>query len=75
MRDQLLDVAIAVALADGRQTFRAPGVPEELVAYHFASSISGMVRWWLESGMSASKEEMVGYIERLLLSPLERQDA
>jgi AcrR family transcriptional regulator len=75
MRDQLLDVAIGVALADGRQTFRAPGVPDELVAYHFASSISGMVRWWLESGMSASKEEMVGYIERLLLEPLERRDA
>ena len=74
-REQLLDAAVGVALVDGRQMFRAAGVPDDLVAYHFASSMGGLIRWWLESGMIASKEEMMGYIERLLLSPLARLSA
>lgn len=69
---QILDVVANFAMEEGRQTFSSPFVPQELIAYHFASSIISLLRWWLESGMACSKEEMVGYINLLLIGPLQQ---
>lgn len=73
--DQLLSVVIEIALDEGRQTFHSRHVPDELMAYYFASSMINLMRWWLESGMHCSKEEMASYIERLLLAPMKQLSA
>ncbi len=70
--NQILDVATSFGLEEGRQTFYSPHIPHELMAHHFASSIINCLRWWLESGMACSKEEMAEYINLLLIFPLKQ---
>ena len=70
--DHLLSAAVAIGLEDGRQTFHCPRIPDELMAHHFASTMISLMRWWLESGMICSKEEMADYIQALLIIPMKQ---
>lgn len=70
--DRLLRAGEFVALEEGRQWFRSPHVPDDLMAHHFAASMMSFLRWWLESGMAYSKEEMATYIHQLLIDPLKQ---
>lgn len=68
--EQLLSAWHTVAEEEGRQTFRSPAIPAELVAHHFAASMISLLRWWLELGMDYPKEEMAHYIHQLVIDPL-----
>lgn len=73
--DQLLNMATAFALEEGKQTFHSPHIPDALMAHHFASSMISLFRWWLESGPAHTKEEMVAYIHQLLILPMQQLSA
>ena len=68
--DQLLEPSVAIALDEGYQTFNSSLIPDELMAYHFATTMLGLLRWWLESEMACTKEEMAEYINLLLIQPM-----
>jgi AcrR family transcriptional regulator len=69
--EQLLQPLIAFALDEGLRTFGGSSVPDELVAYHFASSMMSLIRWWLEQENPVSPEVMTEYIHRLVIRPIE----
>jgi len=69
--EQLLQPMIAFAMAEGKRFFGGNYVPDDLVAYHFATSMMTLLRWWLEHDMPYPPEEMAAYIERLLIQPMQ----
>lgn len=69
--DALLQPLIAFARAEGTRFFGGGNLPDELVAYHFATGMQALLRWWLEEGMPYPPEEMAEYIHRLLIRPLQ----
>ena len=56
---------------DSQQLLIGSKLPEALVGHHFSVSIFSLIKWWLEDGASYSKEEMVDYIQQLVIEPLE----
>ncbi|MDA0242035.1 MAG: TetR/AcrR family transcriptional regulator [Chloroflexi bacterium] len=68
--EKLIQPLIGFGMAEGRRFFAKGNTPEELVAYHFVTSMMSLVRWWLEQGMAYSAEEMAEFINRLLIRPL-----
>ena len=66
----LLKPVIEMAYRDSQQIFGASDVPQALAAHHFTSSMISLIKWWLENGMVYSAEEMVVYVNRLLLRPI-----
>lgn len=69
--ESLLQPLIAFAQAEGKRFFGGNRVPDDLVAYHFATSLMFLIRWWLEHDMPYPPEEMTIYIEQLLLRPIQ----
>ena len=48
---------------------KSPGqktIPNELMAFHIASTVLHLVRWWLDNNRPASPEEMDRYFQRLI---------
>ncbi len=70
--DQLLKPFMHFGLQEGELSFSGSDVPDELVAYHFASSIISLLQWWLENDMAYPVEEMAAYIDQLLIRPIKR---
>lgn len=68
--EKLVAVVFDFGLAEGRAFFSRTGMPEQLVAYHFASSTVNLLRWWLENDMPFSAAEMAGYINQLVILPI-----
>lgn len=68
--EKLVRPLIAFGLAEGRRFFGGSGIPDELVAHHFAMSMMSLVRWWLEQENRCSPEEMAEHINRLLIRPI-----
>ncbi len=69
--ERLVTAIFDFGLEEGRAFFGGSDVPEDLVAYHFATSAVGLMRWWLENDMPFSAEEMADYIIRLLIRPIQ----
>ena len=69
--ESLLQPLIAFAQAESKRFFGGSSVPDELIAYHFATSMMSLLRWWLEHDMPYPPEEMATYIDRLLLQPIQ----
>jgi AcrR family transcriptional regulator len=69
--ESLLQPLLAFAQAEGKRFFGGSQVPDDLVAYHFATGMMSLLRWWLEQGMPYPPEEMAMYIDRLLLQPIQ----
>ncbi len=69
--EQLLQPLMAFALTEGERFFGGSDTPDELVAYHFASTMMNLVRWWLEHDMPYPPEQMAEYINRLLIRPIQ----
>lgn len=70
--EALLQPLIAFALAEGQRFFGGGAIPDELVAYHFATGMTTLIRWWLEEGMPYPPEEMAEYIHQLLIRPIQQ---
>jgi AcrR family transcriptional regulator len=70
--EALLQPLIAFALAEGKRFFGGGSIPNELVAYHFATSLMALIRWWLEQEQPYPPEEMAEYINRLLIRPIQQ---
>ncbi|MEM7330784.1 MAG: TetR/AcrR family transcriptional regulator [Chloroflexota bacterium] len=68
--DELLKPMLQAAIEEGHLFVREMDVPKDLVAYHFASSIDALIKWWLKNDMPYSIEEMVDYINKLILNPI-----
>lgn len=68
--DQLLGPVMALGYQEGQNFFHNSGLPDELVAHHFATSMISFLRWWLANDLLYSAEEMADYIDRLLIRPL-----
>jgi len=68
--DQLLEPIGALAYQEGKSFFGDSGLPDELVAHHFASSMIHFLRWWLANDLLYPVEEMAEYMDRLLIRPL-----
>lgn len=69
--EALLQPLLAFASAEGKRFFGGGNIPDALVAYHFATGMQTLLRWWLEEGMPYPPEEMADYIHRLLIRPLQ----
>lgn len=68
--DQLLKPIMGFGRKEGKRFFSDSGIPDEIVAHHFASSLISLLRWWLTNERTYSVEAMAGYIDRLLIRPL-----
>jgi AcrR family transcriptional regulator len=68
----LLEPFIAFGVSEGQRFFGGKDIPDALVAYHFASGLLYLVRWWLEQGTQYSPDEMAEYVNRLLIRPIGR---
>lgn len=68
--EQLVAAGYELGMAEGSQFFRGTNMPEQLVAHHFASSMIGFMRWWLENGMPFPAVEMAEYANRLIVRPI-----
>jgi len=68
--EHVLQPLIAFGLAEGTRFFGGQGTPDQLVAYHFATSMRSLIQWWLENDMPYPPEEMAEYINRLLIRPI-----
>ncbi|MCB0157772.1 MAG: TetR/AcrR family transcriptional regulator C-terminal domain-containing protein [Caldilineaceae bacterium] len=69
--ETLVAATFDFGLEEGKLFFGESDVPADLVAHYFASSIVGLIRWWLEHDMPFSAEEMAGYINRLVIHPIQ----
>ncbi|MEZ4867565.1 MAG: TetR/AcrR family transcriptional regulator [Caldilineaceae bacterium] len=69
--EQLVQPMIVFALAEGERFFGGRDTPGELVAYHFATGLLSLIRWWLEHDMPYPPEEMADYVNRLLIQPIQ----
>ena len=69
--ETLVTATFDFALGEGKMFFGESDVPQDLVAHHFAASMVTLIRWWLEHDMPCSAEEMAGYINRLLIRPIQ----
>lgn len=58
------------AMEEGENFFSGSDLPDELVTYHFASSIVNFLRWWLLNNMPFPAEEMAVYVNHLLIRPI-----
>lgn len=70
--EALLQPLITFAQAEGTRFFGGSNIPEALVAYHFATGMTALIRWWLEEGLPYPPEEMGAYIHRLLIRPIQQ---
>lgn len=69
--ETLIQPLIDFGLAEGHRFFGGSGTPDELVAYHFVTSMLHLVRWWLEYGRPQySPDQMAEYANRLLIRPI-----
>lgn len=68
----LIQPVMAVAYRDAQQFLGPTSVPNTLIAHHFATSMLGFLNWWLENQANYSAEEMMGFVDQLLIQPLER---
>jgi AcrR family transcriptional regulator len=69
--ETLIQPLIDFGLAEGRRFFGGSGTPDELVAYHFVTSMLHLVRWWLEQGRPRyGPDQMAEYANRLLIRPI-----
>ncbi len=68
----LLKPLMEHAYQDSKQLFMAADVPNELVGYHFATSMLNLTKWWLENQEACSLEEMVEYALDLVIRPMEQ---
>ena len=69
--EQLLTPLVNMGLQDGKRFLGGSEIPDELVSYHFATSMISLTRWWLENNKAYSVEEMAAYINQLLLRPIQ----
>jgi len=72
--DQLLAPLVKMGLQDGKRFLGGSTIPDELVSYHFATSMISLTRWWLESNKAYTMEEMADYINQLLIRPIQHLD-
>ncbi len=68
--DQLLDPLIDMTQRNSHSFKEAYEVPEELTHFYIASSLMTLVQWWLEKGTAVTLEEMIEYIDQLLIRPV-----
>lgn len=68
--EKLVVMATDFGMVEGKSFFSGSGLPDDLVAYHFASSVISLMRWWLEHDMPYPPEEMAEYINQLLILPI-----
>jgi AcrR family transcriptional regulator len=68
--EKLLQPLIAFGLAEGKRFFGGSDVPDDLVAYHFATSMMFLIRWWLEHERPWPPEQMAEYIIQLVIRPV-----
>ncbi|MCA9994214.1 MAG: TetR/AcrR family transcriptional regulator [Anaerolineales bacterium] len=69
--DELLAPLVAVGLQEGRAAFSGTGLSDDLVAYHFVSTMISLLKWWLDHDQPCSAEELAEAINQLLIRPLE----
>ncbi|MEM7116966.1 MAG: TetR/AcrR family transcriptional regulator [Chloroflexota bacterium] len=69
---QLLQPAMVMAYQDGQQLLGHSTNANTLVGNHFANSMLGFLKWWLDNEDVYSAEEMVHYIDQLLIQPIEQ---
>lgn len=72
MSDQLLQPVVQMMLLDGQRFSDDPSLPSALVGQYFASSMLGLTKWWLTEGVAYSAEEMVQFVERLVIRPIQQ---
>ena len=68
--EQLIQPLTDFGLAEGHRFFGGSDTPDELVAYHFVTSLMWLVRWWLEHKMPYPPEQMAEYVNRLVIRPV-----
>lgn len=69
---QLLHPVLMMGYEDGKRFFGRTSLPNTLVAHHFTTSTIALLAWWLDSDETYSAEEMVAFIDQLLIRPIER---
>lgn len=72
--EQLLAPLVTLGLQDGKRFLGGSEIPDELVSYHFATSMISLTRWWLENIQTYTVEEMAEYINQLLIQPIQHLD-
>jgi AcrR family transcriptional regulator len=71
MADQFMQPRIlALTLAEARRTVGPSHLPDELMATHFATGTTSLIRWWLENDMPYPPDEMAEYVNEILIRPL-----
>ena len=73
MSGQLLEPVIQMMLQDAAQFSADPSLPNDLVGQYFASSMLGLTQWWLTKGEAFSAEEMVQFVDRLVIRPIQQR--
>lgn len=68
LRKQVLHHVAAMVLKDCEANADPAGVvPPEVVAYHVAHSLLGLIEWWLENDQPYSLERMAQIYQRLII--------
>lgn len=70
--DQLLEPMLTAAQQEGSKLLNNLDLPDELVIFHFASSLDSLLKWWLKNGMPYSVAEMASHINRLVIEPVQQ---
>lgn len=73
--EQLIQPLITFGLSEAQRFFGGSDTPDEIIAYHFVTSMMSLIRWWLEHDMPYPPEEMAEYVNRLLIRPLAHLDS
>ena len=69
---ELLQPALAMAYQDGQQFSGSSRIPSTLIGHHFATSMMSFLKWWLDNEDAYSEEEMIDFINQLLIRPIEQ---
>ena len=69
---QLLQPVMVMAYQDGQQLLGHSTNAKALIGNHFANAMLSFLKWWLDNEGVYSAEEMVDYIDQLVIRPIEQ---
>lgn len=67
-----LQPVMVMAYQDGQDLLRHSTNANSLIGNHFANSMLGFLKWWLDNEDVYSAEEMADYIDQLVIQPIEQ---
>lgn len=67
-----LKPVMAHVYQDSQQLFMTSDIPRELVGHYFATSMLSLLKWWLENESNYSEDQMVDYVMRLVIRPMQQ---